>query len=130
MSALYGRETQVLGTLVRRRGPAIYTPRYLASLHMVEALQEAGVIRADIPSPIVNHLLLLLQVGLVMVGEVFDPALFPPFDVMAKTLGNVMESALAPEVPADPQTAKVAIRAHFDQLRALIEASFSQAKTP
>jgi AcrR family transcriptional regulator len=130
MSALYSRESHVLGSLVRKRGSAIYTPRYLASLQMVQALQEAGVIRADVSAPYINHLLLLLQVGLVMVGQVFDPALFPPFEVMAQILGDLMQHALAPQVPADPAVAKAAIRAHFAGLRALIEASFAAPDAP
>jgi AcrR family transcriptional regulator len=125
MSALYGRESRVLGSLVRKRGPAIYTPRYVAGLQMVQALQDAGVMRANVPAQYVNHLLLLLQVGLVMVGQVFDPGLFPPFEPMAQVLGDLMQDALAPQVPVDPTVAKAAIRAHFAGLRALVVASFA-----
>ncbi len=125
MRALYSREARLLGTFVRRRGPAIYTPRYLASLEMVQALQHAGVIRADVPADVVNHTLLLLQVGLVTVGEVFDPALFPPIEAVAQTLGDLMQRALAPDAPVDPEAAKAAIRTHFARLRSLIVASFA-----
>jgi AcrR family transcriptional regulator len=130
MLALYSRKSRVLGTFVRRRGPAIYTPRYLASRQMVRALQHAGVIRADLPADVVNHTLLLLQVGLVSIGEVFDPALFPPFEAVAQALGEVMQRALAPEAPVDPHVAKAAMRAHFAQLRALIAASFASPAAP
>src|SRR5262249_10144812 len=70
--ALYSRQSPVLGSFVRRRGPEIYTPRYLASLETVRALQAAGIVRRDVAPEIMNHVLLLLQVGLITVGEVFD----------------------------------------------------------
>jgi AcrR family transcriptional regulator len=130
MSALYSRESRVLGSLVRKRGPAIYTPRYVASVQMVQALQEVGVIRADVPAPYVNHVLLLLQVGLIMIGQIFDPALFPPFEAIAQVLGDLMQQALAPQAPADPVVAKAAIRSHFAGLRALIVASFATPDVP
>jgi hypothetical protein len=130
MRALYGREARMLGTFVRRRGPAIYTPRYLASLEMVQALQQAGVIRQDVGADIINHTLMVLQVGLVTVGEIFDPSLFPPFEAVAQALGDLMQRALAPAARVDPVVAKAAIRAHFDHLRALIVASFMPPGTP
>jgi hypothetical protein len=93
-------------------------------------LQRAGVIRTDVSAALVNHALLLLQVGLVTVGEIFDPTLFPPFEAVAQTLGDLMQRALAPDTPADPEMAKAAIHAHFAHLRALIVASFASPAAP
>lgn len=130
MCALYSRESRLLGTFVRRRAAAIYTPRYLISLEMIQALQNAGVIRADAPAEVVNHTLLLIQVGLIGMGEVFDPALFPPFEAVAQTLADLMQRALAPETSIEPEAAKAAIRTHFAQLRSLIVASFASPSRP
>src|SRR5262249_33444544 len=128
--ALYSRQSPVLGSFVRRRGPEIYTPRYLASLETVRALQAAGIVRRDVAPEIMNHVLLLLQVGLITVGEVFDPTHFPPFEAVAQQLVDLMQRALGPEKPVDPVRAKAAIHAHFARLRSLIVASFSVNASP
>ena len=130
LRALYGRESQVLGAFVRRRGPEIYTPRYLASLETVQALQRAGILRKDVSPGAINHVLLLLQVGLFSVGEVFDPALFPPLEVVAQTLSELLQRALAPDVPVDTGLATTAIRTHFTRLRSQIVSSFPESATP
>lgn len=132
MRTLYTRESQMLGTFVRRRGPAIYSPRYLASQELVRALQDVGMIRNDMPPDLINHILLLIQVGLVTMGEIFDQALFPSFEAVAQSLADLMQRALAPDTLVDPQTAKAAIRTHFVQLRSLIVTSFatSEPSTP
>jgi AcrR family transcriptional regulator len=130
LCALYGRESHVLGSLVRRRGPEIYTPRYLASLEIVQALQEAGILRRDVPPDVINHVLLTLQVGLITVGEVFDPAHFPPLEAVAQVLADLMQRGLGPDEPVDPEGAKAAIRSYFSRLRSLIVASFAASGTP
>jgi AcrR family transcriptional regulator len=130
MRALYSRESQVLGSFVRRRGLAVYTPRYLASLQTVRALQDAGILRRDVPPDVVNHVFLVLQVGLIAVGEVFDPAHFPPLESVARLIADLMQSALGPQTPVDPEAAKAAIRIHFSRLRSMIVASFAAAGAP
>jgi AcrR family transcriptional regulator len=130
MRALYSRESQVLGSFVRRRGPAIYTPRYLASLQTVWALHDAGILRRDVSPDVVNHVLLVLQVGLITVGEVFDSAHFPPLEAVAQLVADLMQRALGPQTPVDPEVAKAAIRTHFSRLRSMIVASLPAAGAP
>jgi AcrR family transcriptional regulator len=124
LHALYTRDSQVLGTFVRRRGPVVYTPRYIASQDFVRALQSAGIIRTDLSVPIINHAMILIQVGLASIGEIFDSTLFPSFDLIAESISRLMEQALTPETPPDPAIAKEAIRNSITRLRSLILSSF------
>lgn len=130
MRALYSRESHILGSFVRHRGPEIYTPRYLASLETVRALHAGGILRSNVAPDAINHVLLVIQVGLITVGEVFDPTHFPSLEAVASLLANMMQQSLGPEAPVDPERAKAAIRMHFARLRSLIVASFSASGTP
>lgn len=96
LHALYSRDTQTLGDVLRERGTHLPTQRYGMGLDFVKALQDAALIRADLPADHINHILTAISVGLVNVGELYNPAHFPAFEALASSLGEMMQCALEP----------------------------------
>src|SRR5581483_8794785 len=68
MSALYTKESHVLGEYVRQRDRSRHVLPYQLNRLLVQRLQAAGVIRADVPDEVLNHILMLLSVGLFSIG--------------------------------------------------------------
>jgi AcrR family transcriptional regulator len=130
MRAVYRRDSPMLGAYVRQRGPEMYTPRYFASLEMIRALQALNVIRSNLSAEVINHILLTLQVGLMMMDEVFDPAYFPSFEAIAEAIAVIMQRALGADAPGKPVAAKAAIMGHLAHMRDLIVASFDAPPSP
>jgi hypothetical protein len=93
---LYSRDAETLGDLLRERGTQLTTQRYGMGLDFVRALQDEHLIRTDLPADHINHILTAISVGLVSVGELYDPAHFPAFDAIATSLGEMIQSALEP----------------------------------
>lgn len=93
---LYSRDAQTLGDLLRERGAELTNQRYGMGLDFVRDLQDAHLIRADLSADHINHILTAISVGLVSVGELYDFARFPPFDALATSLGEMIQSALEP----------------------------------
>jgi AcrR family transcriptional regulator len=96
LHVLYSRDTQALGDLLRERGTQLPTQRYGMGLDFIKALQDASLIRADLPANHINHILTAISVGLVNVGELYNPAHFPAFDALASSLGEMIQCALEP----------------------------------
>lgn len=93
---LYSRDAQTLGDLLRERGTQLTNQRYGMGLDFVRDLQDAHLIRTDLPADHIIHILTAISVGLVNVGELYDSAHFPAFDAIAASLGEMIQSALEP----------------------------------
>jgi AcrR family transcriptional regulator len=116
MSALYSRESRVLGDYVRRRDPAAHVLPYRLNLALVQQLQAAGLIRADVRSEIINHILMLISVGLFSVNELLPQEQVPPFEEVADALAEMVQRALVPIPTGDSEQGKRALREFLDQL--------------
>ncbi len=121
MTAFYTRDSYVLGNYVRRRGPAVYVRPYLLNRAFVRQLQVAGLIRTDLRDDIINHVLMLISVGLFSIGELIPQEHSPPFEEVAGALAEMVQRALEPEQPGDPEQGIQALQAYLEQLS--IEAS-------
>src|SRR6266567_520084 len=99
MTAFYTRDSYVLGNYVRRRGPAVYVRPYLLNRAFVRQLQVAGLIRTDLRDDIINHVLMLISVGLFSIGELIPQEHSPPFEEVAGALAEMVQRALEPEQP-------------------------------
>ncbi|GHO42413.1 TetR/AcrR family transcriptional regulator [Ktedonospora formicarum] len=116
MSALYTKESHVLGEYVRRRDPARHVLPYQFNRLLVQRLQAAGIIRADVPDAVLNHVLVLLSVGLFSIGELLPPEETPPLEEVMDTLAEMVARSLAPSEPGDSAQGKVALQMFLEQL--------------
>lgn len=116
MTAFYTKESAVLGAYVRQRGPSVYGHRYLLNQLFVEHLQAAGLIQEDLQPSMINHLLMILSVGLFSISELIPQELAPPFEEVADALADMVQRALAPQQRGDSEQGKRALQVYLEQL--------------
>jgi AcrR family transcriptional regulator len=116
MSALYTKESHILGEYVRRRDRARHVLPYQFNRLLVQRLQAAGVIRADLPDGVLNHVLVLISVGLFSIGELLPEDVAPPLEEVVDALAQIVERSLAPPDPGDSAQGKLALQAFLEQL--------------
>ena len=83
---------------------------------LFEQLQLAGLIRDDLKPGVINHLLMILSVGLFSISELIPQEQVPPFEEVADALAGMVQRALAPERPGDSEQGKRALQAYLEQL--------------
>jgi len=126
LHVLYSRDTQMLGDLLRERGTQLPAQRYGMGLNFIKALQDASFIRADLPANHINHILTAISVGLVHVGEWYNPAQFPTFDAFASSLGEMIQCALEPADHKNPrENTSLMLRYLAQQRQGTLEALLS-----
>ena len=116
MSALYTKESHVLGEYVRRRDRTRHVLPYHFNRLLVQRLQAAGVIRTDLPEAVLNHVLVLLSVGLFSIGELLPPEEVPPLEEVVDALARMVERSLTPPDPGDSAQGKLALQTFLEQL--------------
>ena len=116
MMAFYTKESVVLGDYVRQRGPAVYTRPYLLNRALVQQLQAAGLIRQDLRADVLNHILMIISVGLFSISELIPQEQAPPYEEVADALAGMVQRALAPAQPGDSEQGKRAFRVYLEQL--------------
>jgi AcrR family transcriptional regulator len=121
MMAFYTKESVVLGDYVRQRGPAVYTRPYLLNRALVQQLQAAGLIRQDLRAEVMNHILMIISVGLFSVSELIPQEYAPPYEEVADALASMVQRALAPAQPGDSERGKRAFRLYLERLAGLGE---------
>jgi len=121
MMAFYTKESFVLGDYVRQRGPAVYTRPYLLNRALVQQLQVAGLIRQDLRADVMNHILMIISVGLFSVNELIPQEHAPPYEEVADALAGMVQRALAPAQPGDSERGKRAFRLYLGRLAGLGE---------
>lgn len=114
-SALYTKESHVLGEYVRRRDPAAHIRPYYLNLAFVQKLQSAGLVRTDMRAEVINHLLTLISIGLFSIGELLPRDQAPPFEEVANALAEMVHSSLAAQA-GDSERGKRALREYLAQL--------------
>ena len=121
MMAFYTKESFVLGDYVRQRGPAVYTRPYLLNRALVQQLQAVGLIRQDLRADVMNHILMIISVGLFSVSELIPQEYAPPYEEVADALAGMVQRALAPAQPGDSERGKRAFRLYLERLAGLGE---------
>ena len=106
LRVLYSHEAHTLGEVLRERDAQFTDQRYIMGLDFVKVLQNAEVIRADLPAEHIHHMLTTISVGMVSVGEVYNPVHFPDLNTFADSLGEMIEAALAPANRAETKNHK------------------------
>lgn len=117
LRVLYSRDAQTLGDLLRARRTQLTARRYDMGLDLVKVLQAAGLVRTDLPAEHIGHVLTIISVGLVSVGEFYDPERFPDFDALAASLGEMIQSALEPSDGGGSSENKSIMIAHLVRQR-------------
>ncbi|MBA2680883.1 MAG: TetR/AcrR family transcriptional regulator [Ktedonobacteraceae bacterium] len=126
LRVLYSRDVQTLGDLLRERGTQLTTQRYNTGLDLIKILQKTGLVRTDLPAEHISYILTVISVGLVTVGELYDPTHFPDFDALATSLGEIIQSALEPPEGKSSGENKSIMLEHLKRQRqATLEALFS-----
>lgn len=116
MSALYTRESHVLGDYIRRRDPTAHVRPYHLNRALVQQLQAAGLVRTDIRADVINHVLTLISVGLFSIGELLPQEETPPFAEVTNALAEMVQRSLAPTPMGASEQGKQALHNFLDQL--------------
>ncbi|QVQ50869.1 TetR/AcrR family transcriptional regulator [Spiractinospora alimapuensis] len=101
LRALYTRDSDVLGTLVRRGGAARHAPRLLLGRDFVERMQAAGLVRAELDPAVLSHSMGVLSVGFLMAQPVLADGTEPP---LPETVGMLADMITSLAEPSDTTT--------------------------
>ncbi len=123
MHAVMTQNVRVMGDFTRRwaganSGRAAETQLFRDDL--VKQLQAAHVIRADLDADVISYILALIRYGFLTVHEVVAADQTPPLDVVGKTLGLLLERALAPDGGPDKAAGKQVLENTLHALREMV----------
>lgn len=129
MSALVKQDPRVFGNYLHKpnnlfassQSPALRT-------EFLQAMQAAGVVRAEVNPQAMAYVMDLLSYGLVGVPTLKPAAAIPPFDVVMETIAEMLDRMLTPPT-GDPNTAgKAIIREIAVKARAQWAAMYQNSK--
>jgi AcrR family transcriptional regulator len=73
----------------------------------VDQLQRAGLIRADLPVPVITFLTSALKIGIINTPEIFGPVQTPPLEQLIEAVSDLIRRWLEPEqLPTDSAEGK------------------------
>ncbi|MHA6794609.1 TetR/AcrR family transcriptional regulator [Pseudonocardia bannensis] len=121
LCALYTRDSRVLGALVRGHGPGSPHPDWAGEI--VLALRDAGLIRSDLPTDAVAHVLGVITTGMITIGGTAGTGPAPAVEGTFRVLTELIAGGLEPVAPADPGSGRRAVRALADRFGARIAGS-------
>jgi len=97
-----------------------------ADAHIVQ-LQQAGLIRSDLPVPVITYLIGALKIGIINVAELSDRQRMPSMEQLTEALSDLMRRWLEPEqLPADSAVGKEIMAEWLDQVNDISEQSQRQ----
>jgi TetR/AcrR family acrAB operon transcriptional repressor len=120
MHAVLTRDTRILGDFMRhwmKANPNMANEGQFFRTEMVRQLQEAHVIRDDLDVDIVSYILTLIRYGFLTVHDVVPDDQTPPLMEVGKTLGMLLERALAPDDGVDREAGKRVLENTLQTLR-------------
>jgi TetR/AcrR family acrAB operon transcriptional repressor len=121
MHALMTRDSRIMGDFARRWSKThVAQDGSMFRLEMVKHFQAANVIRADLDPEVITYVLALIRYGFLTIGEVIPPDKAPPLEAVGKTLGLMLERALAPEEGYDPEAAKRTLMGILEMMREVV----------
>ncbi|SFQ36039.1 DNA-binding transcriptional regulator, AcrR family [Amycolatopsis arida] len=117
LMALYTRDADLLGAMVRRHGAARYAPRFPLGREFVERLQAAGLVRPDVDPGALSDAMAVVSVGLVMAPPLHGDGRNWPLPGTVDLLATmVTEVAEPPDAGGADQAAVAAGKAAFAAL--------------
>lgn len=123
MHAVMTQDVRITGDFMRRWARANGGQAANAQLFrddMVKQLQAAHVIRDDVDAGVISYILALIRYGFLTVHEVVAAEQTPPLDVVGKTLGMLLERALAPDDGPDKAAGKQVLENILHALREMV----------
>ena len=85
-------------------------------------LQQAGLIRADLPVPIITFLIGSLKIGIINVSELMGQEHMPSIEQLTEALSDLMRRWLEPEhLPADSAAGKQIMAEWLEQVNEITE---------
>ncbi|MBO0780408.1 MAG: hypothetical protein J2P37_16400, partial [Ktedonobacteraceae bacterium] len=70
-------------------------------------LQQAGLIRPDLPVPIITYLMAILKVGMIAAPDLLGQEYLPPMEQVGGALSDLLHRWLSPaQLPPDTTTGK------------------------
>lgn len=113
--AIYRRDTQILGGLIKRIGiTSLYLQRQNMLMGFFSELQAVRVVRTDIDAHTLAYLLNSIQYGLIEMGSIIPEEHSPAINGSLKMLVDIIESYVTPEIGGDSDAGKEVLR-HFKQ---------------
>jgi AcrR family transcriptional regulator len=122
--AILTKDTRIMGDFTRhwiRTNPNAAHESEWFRTEMVRQLQDAHVIRADLDADIVAYIITLIRYGFLTVHEVVPQDQTPPLLEVGKTLGMLLEQALAPEGGSDKEAGKIVLENTLVALREYVQ---------
>ena len=95
MSALYTRDSRVLGNFVRRQDVRRYTSRLMFGRDAVEQMQKAGLLRAEIRPEVMTYLFSIIALGFMSIETIVPAKDAPPLEDVADALTDVVRRGFA-----------------------------------
>jgi hypothetical protein len=121
MHALVTQDTRVMGDFIRRRSKTgLIADSNLFRLEMVQQLQAARVIRADISPELVSYILGFIRYGYLMIHEVIPSEQAPPIEVVGKALAQILDRAFSPEDGGDREAGRRTLEHLLQAMRTMI----------
>jgi len=123
MHAMITKDVRIMGDFTRRwaQGKTNRASEgHLFRTEMVRQLQAANVIRDDLDADMISYVLALIRYGFLTVHEVVTPDQAPPLAAVGRTVGLLLERALAPEGGADRAAGKLVLENTLAMLRQMV----------
>lgn len=117
MRALYTQDSRILGDYVLRQDPTRYQQRYAAGQQFVAVMQQAGLLRVDLPPDVIAYLMSIVAYGLMRIETIIPATQAPPLESVAGALADVLQRGLAPADGGDSAAGKQALAAVIDLIR-------------
>ena len=126
MSVIFKRDSRVLGSYVRKpdnffRRQQEQDTRFV----FVKMMQDAGVIRNDMDTRVISHIMDMLAYGLVSMDEVKKEEHIPPTDDIIEGVALIMDAALTPE-NADLEAGKTILNQIISAAKQQFEDTYTQ----
>jgi AcrR family transcriptional regulator len=125
MAAMLKRDRRVGGSYLRK------TDNLFASMQpgsmnveLLQAFQAAGSVRQDIDLKFMAHIIDILSIGLLTVGDFRQPDELPPLDAVMETLAEMLDRLLTPEDGGNSEAGKAVIR----QIAGSVRQQFERGK--
>jgi TetR/AcrR family acrAB operon transcriptional repressor len=111
MAAIMRQDRRVLGNYLRKPDNIFRTMQSSAvSANMLQALQDAGVVRQDIDPVVTAHIMDMFSYGLLTIQEFRSPDELPPFDIVMETVAGMLDQLLTPADGGNSEAGKDVIR--------------------
>lgn len=114
VEAIYRQDATILGSYLRTEGNLFESLH--ASEYFYAAMQEAGMMRADLDAKVVAHVVDLIRYGLLTMGSIRDRSTFPPFEEVLELIVEIVDRTFAPEGGGDGEVGLVVVKRFFGKL--------------